>query len=68
MMGKMQALSDLKDRRRQLADGFLLLTNDALPLLDEPDAHRDRNAIGGRLVGVQNLVELGEVLVVRSEQ
>ena len=63
-----QALADLEHRRRQLADRLLLLADDALALLHEADGHGGRDAVGGRLVRVQDAVQLVEVLVVGREQ
>jgi hypothetical protein len=42
-----QALADLEHRHRQLANGLLLLADDALALLHEADGHGDRDAVGG---------------------
>src|SRR5438132_8105417 len=63
-----QALAHLQDRRRQLSNGLLLFANNPLALLDEPDGDRDRDAIRGGFVRVQDAVELGEILVVLREQ
>jgi len=63
-----QALANLEDRGRQLTDRFLLLADDALALLDEPDGDRDRDAVGRRLVRVEDAVELVEVFVILREE
>jgi len=68
MIGKISSCSDLQHRRGQLADGLLLLADDALTLLDE--AHRDGvgDPVGGRLVGVEHSVQQFEVGLVFLEQ
>ena len=63
-----QALADLQHRRRELADRLLLLADDALALLHEVDRHRVGDPVGGRLVGVEHLVEVVEVALVLLEQ
>src|SRR5258706_471625 len=45
-----EPVADLKDGRRQLADGFLLLADDALALLHEADGDRVRDSVRGGLV------------------
>src|SRR5688572_25958878 len=45
-----QPLAYLQSRRRQLADGLLLLANDALALLNESDRHGVGGAVRSRLV------------------
>src|SRR2546422_7130462 len=47
---------------------LLLLPDDTLALLHEADGHRIRDAVGRRLVGVEDAVELVEVSVVLGEQ
>ena len=63
-----QSLAHLEHGRRQLADGFLLLSDDALALLDEADRHRVRDAVRGGLVRVENSIQLGEIVLVFREQ
>jgi hypothetical protein len=63
-----QALAHLQHRRRQLADGFLLLADDALALLHEPHRHRRRDPVGRRLVGIEHPVQESEVGLVLLEQ
>src|SRR5262249_1341677 len=63
-----QTLADLEHRSRQLTDRLLLLANDALALLDEPDGDRAGNPVGGRLVGVEDTVQLVEILAVLVEE
>jgi hypothetical protein len=59
---------DLQHRRGELADRLLLLADDALALLHEVDRHGVRDPVGGRLVGVEHLVEVVEVALVLLEQ
>src|SRR5690242_5935721 len=54
-------LTNLQDRRREFADGFLLLTNDALALLNETDRHGVSDAVCRRLVRVQDAIQLLEI-------
>src|SRR4029077_1497123 len=63
-----EPLAHLKHRGGQLPDRFLLLPDDTLALLHESDGHRVGDAVGRRLVGVENPVELVEVLVILAEQ
>ena len=63
-----QALADLEHRSRQEPDGLLLLADDALALLHEPDRHGDRDAVRGGLVGVEHAVQHAHVAVVLREQ
>src|SRR5207302_7399547 len=63
-----QALAHLENRSRQLSNGLLLLADNALPLLHEADGDGGRDAVGGGLVGVEDAVELVEVLMVGREQ
>src|SRR5437867_4981123 len=63
-----QALPDLEHGGRQLADRLLLLADDALALLNEPDGDRDRDAVGGGFVRVEDPVELVEVVAILREQ
>src|SRR4029450_6984210 len=63
-----QTLADLEHRSRQLTDRLLLLADDALALLDEPDSDRAGNPVGGRLVGVEDPVQLVEILAVLGEE
>src|SRR5215218_1999511 len=50
-----EPLADLQHRRRELPDRLLLLADDALALLHEVDRQRVGDAVGGRLVGVEDL-------------
>lgn len=69
MIGRIQQLlAHLQHRRRQLADGLLLLADDALAFLDEADAHGVGDAVGRRLVGVQDAVEHVELGLILLEQ
>ena len=52
-----QALADLEHGRGEFPDGFLLLANDALALLDKAHGHRVRNAVRRRLIRVEDAVE-----------
>jgi hypothetical protein len=61
-------LAHLQHRRRQLADRFLLLSDDALALLHEAHGHRVGDAVGRGLVGVENAVQLVEVFVILGKQ
>src|ERR687894_405939 len=63
-----EPLAHLQHGRRQLADGLLLLADDALALLDEADPDRVGDAVGRRLVGVEHPVEQVEVGLVLLEQ
>ena len=63
-----QPLADGQDRRRQLADGVLLLPDDPLALVDEADGDGVRDPVGRRLVGVEHPVEQPEVALVLLEQ
>src|ERR1700674_817745 len=63
-----QPLAHLQHRRRQLADRFLLLADDALALLHETDRHGIGDAVGRGLIGVQDAVELFKVGLVLGEQ
>ena len=63
-----QALAHRQHRRRQLADRVLLLADDPLALVDEADGDRVGDPVGGRLVGVEHLVEQGEVALVLLEE
>src|SRR6266576_2558948 len=63
-----QALAHLQHRGGELPDRLLLLPDDTLALLHEADGHRIRDAVGRRLVGVEDAVELVEVSVVLGEQ
>src|SRR5215213_2330089 len=63
-----QPLAHLQYRRRELPDRLLLLADDALALLDEVDRHGVGDPVRGRLVGVEDLVEVVEVGLVLLEQ
>ena len=63
-----QPLPDLQHRGGQFAEGVLLLPDDPLAFFDEADRHGVRDAVRGRLVGVQNPVEQRKVAVVLLEQ
>src|SRR5215469_955494 len=63
-----EPLSDLQHRGRKLTNGFLLFSNYPLALVNE--THRDGigNTIRRRLVSVENLVQLGEIVLIFCEQ
>ena len=63
-----QPLPHGKHRGRELADGFLLLPDDPLALLDEPDTDGDGDPVRGRLVGVLHPVQERHVRPVLLEQ
>ena len=68
-MGRMRSRSRTrKHGRGQLADSFLLLADDALAFLHEPDGHGVGDAVGGRLVGVEHHVQQIEVALILLEQ
>ena len=47
---------------------FLLLADDPPALLDEADADGDRDAVRGRLIGVQHAVQRLRIVLVADEQ
>jgi hypothetical protein len=63
-----QPLTDLQHGRRQLPDRLLLDSDDAFALLDETHADRDRDAVGRRLVGVEDAVQQVRVGLVPDEK
>src|SRR4029450_12473758 len=63
-----QTLADLEHRSRQLANRLLLLRDAPLALLAEPDGARARDPVGGGLVGVEDTVQLVEVVAILREQ
>ena len=63
-----QLFAHLQHGRGQLADGLLLLADDALALLHEADGHGVGDAVGRRLVGVEHPVQQVEVGLVLLEQ
>src|SRR2546421_593287 len=63
-----ESLAHLQHRRRQLADRFLLLPDDALALFHESDGHRVRDAVCRGLVAVQDPVQFFDVVLVFGEQ
>jgi len=63
-----QPLAHLQHRGRQLADGFLLLADNTLALLDEAHPDCGGDPVGRRLVGVEHAVEQLEVALILLEQ
>ena len=63
-----QSLAHREHGRRQLADGVLLLSDDPLALVDEADRHGVGDPVRSGLVGVEHLVEQGEVALVLLEE
>src|SRR5437762_6156503 len=63
-----QSLAHRQHRGRELADRFLLLADDPLALLDKAHGHRIGDAVGGRLIGVLDTIELREVCPIPGEQ
>src|SRR5438094_5080832 len=63
-----QSLAHGQDRRRELADRFLLLADDPLAFLDKAHGHRIGDAVGGRLIRVLDAIELREVCPIPGEQ
>src|SRR5262245_54359030 len=63
-----QPVPHLEHGRRELADGLLLLPDDALPFLDEAHRHRVGDAVGRGLVGVEHRVQEREVALVLLEE
>src|SRR5215471_562583 len=63
-----QSLTDLQHRRRQNTNGLLLLTDDALALLDESYSHSVGNAVRGGFVRIEDPVQQSEVGLVLREQ
>ena len=63
-----EPLTNLQDWRREFTNGFLLLANDALALLNETNRHGVGDAVCRRLVRVQDAVELFEIGLVLCEE
>ncbi len=63
-----QALPHLQHRRRQLANRFLLLADDALAFLHEPDSDGVGDPIGRRFVGVEHAIQLVRIVLILAEQ
>ena len=63
-----QPLAHLQHGRRKLADGLLLLSDDALAFANESHGHGDRDGIRCRLVCVEHRVEESGIRVVLREQ
>src|SRR5207249_6443239 len=63
-----QAFADLEYGRGEFPDGFLLLANDALALLDKAHGYRVRNTVRRRLIRVEDAVEQLEVRLVFREE
>ena len=63
-----EPLTNLQDWRREFTNGFLLLANDALALLNETNRHSVGDAVCRRLVRVQDAVELFEIGLVLCEE
>ncbi len=59
-----QPLANLQHRSGEFADCFLLLANNAFALLHEADCHRVCDAVCRRLVGVQDAIQLLEIVLV----
>src|SRR5918999_2530186 len=51
-----ELVTHLQHWRRQLPDGYLLLADDTLSLVDEADANCDRNSVGSRLICIEHSI------------
>jgi len=63
-----QAFANLQDWRRELANCFLLLTDDAFAFLNETDGDSVGDAVRGGFVGIENAIELFKIGLVLSEE
>ena len=63
-----QAFANLQDWRREFANCFLLLTDDAFTFLNETDGDGVGDAVRGGFVGIENAIEFFKIGLVFGEE